>query len=120
MKDIRQTARYARHMRLQRWKVEKIRGVYCYIKKIPILGHFCKIQRPEKVLGEDNIKKLRNKYRIFQVVIEPVNQKRASNLKSRGYRLSKSPYLPSKTLYLNLTKSKNFLFKQLKKMLVIH
>ncbi|OGM29766.1 hypothetical protein A2630_01325 [Candidatus Woesebacteria bacterium RIFCSPHIGHO2_01_FULL_44_10] len=113
--DIRQSSNYAKYMRRQGWKVEKINGVYCYLKKFPIIGYFCKIQRPGTTLGERDIKLLRKKYRIFQIVVEPSDEKQGTRLKDLGFKLTKSPYLPSKTLILDLKKPKNILFKNLSK-----
>jgi len=120
MVDIRQTPKYARYMQSLGWKVEKIGNVYpegasfAYVKKIPILGAVLKIQRPEK-LNITQIEALSKKYRIFQIIIEPSSEIQAIDLLNRGYKLSKSPYLPTKTLELDLSQSKKELFKNLKK-----
>lgn len=115
MSDIRQTSKYAKYIQVQGWKVEKITGVYYYLRKFPIIGYFCKVQRPNKLPSEKDIKSLRAKYPIFQIVVEPVDKKQAIALQNRGYRNIKAPYLPSKTLILDLTKSKNSLFNNLSK-----
>jgi len=118
MVDIRQTSKYARYMQSLGWKVEKLssrgRLTYVYVRKIPILGAVLKIQRPEK-LDIDKLEALKNKYRIFQIIVEPSSEIQAASLLGRGYKLSKSPYLPTKTLELDLSQSKKELLKNLKK-----
>jgi len=98
--DIRQSKEYAKYLTLIGWKVEKVNGVYCFIKKIPILGDFVKIQRTDKII---------NKYKPFHLVYEPLT------ITPAGFKLSNSPYLPTKTLQLNLTESEEELYKNLKK-----
>lgn len=107
MRDIRQSVNYANYLKSQGWIVERISRTNYFIKKIPILGSVLKIQRPEKI-GYKDIKILSEKYKPFQIIIEPSNQLQALSLKQYGYKLSKNPYLPSKTLHLDLTKPLKF------------
>jgi lipid II:glycine glycyltransferase (peptidoglycan interpeptide bridge formation enzyme) len=114
MKDIRQTKAYAQYLAQIGWSVKKMGSNYYFIKKIPILGAFIKLQRPEKIDFEA-LEKLQKNYRVFQIVIEPKNNSQIKELKSRGYKLSKSPYLPTKTLQINLKQSEKQIFSQFKK-----
>jgi len=121
MKDIRQSEEYARYLSQTGWVVEKKNGVYFFIKKFPLIGAFMKVQRPERISYRD-IELLSNKYRVFQVIVEPLNTRldsakradRNSPFTGCGFKKA-SPYLPGKTLELDLTKSENTLFKNLKK-----
>ncbi len=115
--DIRQTQEYAHYLKALGWGVEKIDGVYCYIKKIPFLGSVIKIQRTKKTPFL-KIEKLAKKHSVFQIIIEPglkITNNNLKQLKINGYKQSRSPYLPTKTLQLDLTKPKSELFNQLKK-----
>jgi lipid II:glycine glycyltransferase (peptidoglycan interpeptide bridge formation enzyme) len=114
MKDIRQSLNYARYMAQIGWQVERVGQTYVYIRKIPILGAVLKVQRPEK-LDIGGIEALKGKYRVFQIVVEPKDKKQATVLKDRGYRKNQAPYLPTKTLELDLTQSKKKLWQNLKK-----
>jgi lipid II:glycine glycyltransferase (peptidoglycan interpeptide bridge formation enzyme) len=109
LSDVRQSINYSKYLKSQGWVVERVKNTNYFIKKIPLLGSVLKIQRPIN-LDFETIKKLESKYRVFQTIIEPdltsvVNS--FSNihnlLLSNDYKLSKSPYLPSKTLHLDLT-----------------
>lgn len=113
--DVRQTKEYALYMSQTGWRVEKVNGIYCYIRKIPILGNFIKIQRPKKILRDEDIKRLREKYRPFQFIIEPQNTIYGSLFTVHKFHQAKSPFVPSKTLQLDLSQSKLKLFNQLKK-----
>ena len=114
MTDIRQTPQYAKYMRGLGWKAEKISGVYYFIKKFPIIGHFVKIQRYDAVLNEDDLKKLSNKYKIFRIVTEPQSINNGLWLMDNKFKQTAS-YSPSKTLQLNLTPTQKRLYQQLKK-----
>lgn len=114
MNDIRQTAKYAKYLKKIGWQVERIGEINYFIKKFPLIGSVIKIQRPENI----SIKKIQNlakKHHAFQIIIEPKTQLDADFLENVGFRLSRNPYLPTKTLHLDLTKTQDELFSQLKK-----
>lgn len=109
--DIRQSPQYTKYLSEIGWTIDKIGGNYCFIKKIPILGNIIKIQRPEKKISDQVIKRLRKKYKSFRIILEPSISQETPD----GFKLSKSPYLPSKTLQIDLTKSEKYIFDNLKK-----
>jgi len=128
MRDIRQTKHYAEYLSRIGWGIERVGESYAFIKKLPLIGGVMKIQRPEKLRNKEieKIKNLRKKYGVFQTIIEPKNtihHSRAITIVSgdtrpftiHGFRQSQNPYLPSKTLCLDLTQSKNDLYNQMKK-----
>lgn len=114
MIDIRQSIQYANYLKRIGWKVERIAETNYFIKKFPIIGSVIKIQRPEE-LHNKSINQLANKYRTFQIIVEPKTELDAKYLTSLGYKLSKSPYLPSKTRQLDLTLPINRLISGMKK-----
>jgi len=107
MLDIRQSVNYARYLKSQGWIVERIKNTNYFIKKIPLLGSVLKIQRPNEIRYKD-IEILSDKYKAFQIIIEPNLKFDSQELRVNGYKLSKNPYLPSKTLHLDLTKPIDF------------
>jgi len=106
--DIRQSNKYAAYMSSENWTVEKTDNTYCYIKKLPILGNFIIIQRPPKITAK-LIKSLESKYHPFQIILEP-----AVHTKIKNFKQTK-PYLPSKTMVLDLNRSEKKLYANLKK-----
>lgn len=153
--DLRQTPQYKKYLEDLGWTTEGKRGVYYFVKKIPLLGNIIKIQRP-KTIDYQFIDKLVQKYKPFQIILEPQNlnyelgtclptgkirnyedneeirqklkQKFKTKLKinsvcvgsvvhkeilSHGYKLSKSTYLPSKTVVLDLSKNQSQLLKEM-------
>jgi lipid II:glycine glycyltransferase (peptidoglycan interpeptide bridge formation enzyme) len=114
MVDIRQTPKYANYLSSIGWVVERPAEINYFIKKVPFLGSVLKLQRPEEIRIQ-KIRDLAKKHRAFQIIVEPKTDLDAKYLVSIGFKLSKSPYLPTKTLQLDLTKSERQLFTGLKK-----
>lgn len=109
MLDIRQTPRYGVYLGKNGWIVERINDINYFIKKIPLIGSILKLQRPEKI-DIPSINRIIEKHRAFQVIIEPKDESQATILASKGYKLAKSTYLPSKTLQIDLTQTKEKIF----------
>lgn len=114
MIDIRQSQSYAKYLKDLGWTTERIGEINYFIKKMPLVGSILKLQRPEEI-RMDTIKKLCRKYGTFQIIIEPKTEMDAKYLASVGYKLAKSTYLPSKTLQIDLTESKENIVKHFKK-----
>jgi len=114
MTDIRQTVNYAKYLEKIGWRVEQAGKNYFFIKDAPLVGSIVKIQRPEEI-DFKAINFICKKCRAFQVIIEPKDEDQESKIKNQGFKISNSPYLPTKTLHLNLTKSIDKLYGQLKK-----
>jgi len=114
MVDIRQSKDYAQYLSSIGWVAERINNINYFIKRLPLIGSVIKIQRPEKI-DFKKIKDLSKKYRAFQIILEPKDNKQKEEIKKNGFKLSHSPYLPTKTLELNLTKSEKELLNNLKK-----
>lgn len=113
--DIRQSKEYAGFLKEIGWTVEKLQKDQVFIKKIPLIGSAIKIQRTQKI----DFKKLQEiceQNRIFQIIVEPeVNFGDLKSLYKNGFKLSGTPYLPTKTLQVDLTKSKKEIIAQMKK-----
>lgn len=121
MIDIRQSPAYAKYLQSLGWNVERIDEINYFTRKIPILGSILKLQRPEQI-DFGVIDKLCRKHGVFQVIIEPnlTNRTRPFEdchkfMLSHGFRLAKSTYLPSKTMQIDLTQSKESIFNNFKK-----
>lgn len=110
--DIRQNNKYAKYLSRQNWAVEEVNGVFYYIKKI-LFFSVMKVQRPGKISYEV-IKKLSKKHRVLQIVIEPNTQKEAKELTKNGWQQT-DPFIPSKTIILDLKKSEKELYNSFDK-----
>lgn len=109
--DIRQSKEYLTFIRSLGWQTEKISGGQAFIKKFPLLGSLIKIQRTPK-LNFQEIDNLAQKHRAFQIIIEPCT---SPQTKPSGFRPLKSPYVPTKTLILDLKPSEEKIFNSFSK-----
>ncbi len=110
MIDLRQTPEYAKFLELEGWTVVRKNEVNYFLKKLPLVGYLLKIQRPEKINFE-TIDQLCRMYHIFQIAVEPKHMSQVPLLITNRYKLSKSPFLPTKTLQIDLTQSKEEIYK---------
>jgi len=115
--DIRQSPQFAIFLRDLGWDVERIDNVNYFVKTLPLFGSVLKIQRP-RTINLDTINKLQKKYRSFQINIEPDISTRqqievCNLLQKNGYKINKSPFLPSKTIQINLSKPYSGLLKEM-------
>ena len=132
MIDIRQTLQYVNYQKSNGWTVERINGINYFVKKLPIIGSILKIQRPKEI-DFKMIEKLSKKYRVFQTILEsdlstnirsienhsastdPITLYNHKLMLSHGFKLSKSPYLPTKTLQIDLTQTQKKILKKFSK-----
>ncbi len=118
MVDLRQSREYARYLALLGWIVEKAGGNYFYLRRIPLTPFsIIKVQRPRKISSE-KIDQLARKYRALTVYLEPDVSKTKNwklEIENYNYRLGKSPFLPTKTIQLDLTQSEEKILAQMKK-----
>lgn len=108
--DLRQTKEFSQYLKLIGWQVEEIDGDYIFIRRVPLTPFsIIKVQRPKKI-PFTKIEPLAKKHRAFAVYLEP-NKK----ITKKGYCLSQSSFLPTKTIQLNLTPSEKKILAQMKK-----
>src|SRR5258708_21033201 len=111
MKNLRQYSQYSKYFESVGWKIEKIDNTFIFLKKLPALGWFAKIQRPlvlnNKILDFDE-----SKYHAFQISVEPNKYTKYNILYTLGFKKA-DPSLPTKTLILDLTKTERELLKDM-------
>lgn len=105
MSDLRQAPEYTQWMRSIGWQVEN----KMFIKKLPLVPWpFIKIQRQKPPIDLAAAKK----YRAIQIKIEPAWGDE-TDYQKLGFKQDKAPMLPSKTIWLDLKKTKRLLLKQM-------
>jgi hypothetical protein len=114
MIDIRQSIHFANYLKRLGWTVERVGEINYFIRRFSILGSILKVQRPEEI-RIDIIRKFARRYCTFQIIVEPRTEFDAKYLTSIGFKLSKGPYLPSKTLQIDLTQTQKDIFRHFKK-----
>jgi len=122
MKDIRQTREWARYMVSMGWGVEKVKtkkgskDVLVYIRKLPLLPFsVLKGQRFKEPMEMNDLKRIIKKHKVGRSFLEPMGEEMVKNIKKDGFRQSQSPFLPSKTVVVDLRKNEDYLWKALSK-----
>ncbi|HJZ12320.1 MAG TPA: hypothetical protein VJ521_09225, partial [Acidobacteriota bacterium] len=140
MIDLRQSPHYADYMRSRGWVVESVPTVrrthsalsgsggiqptrlFTYIRRLGWLPFaIMKIQRFSRLPDFKAIERLARIHHVISISLEPgkVTQISESDIEQLmntcGYRNSRWPMLPSKTLIINLTKRYADLFADMKK-----
>ncbi len=107
MEDIRQTREWGRYLQNCNWIVERNDDVNVFIKKIPLTPFsMMKIQRFYGKLNFSNLKRVVSKHRVVYTIFEPMK-------KVVKGKISRSPYLPTKTIIVDLKKSEKQLWNDL-------
>lgn len=94
MSDLRQSIQYAQYLKKIGWEYDKTGKNLVFIKHLPLLGNFLKIQRPLTNIEFDQLQSLVKKHKAFAVKID---------------------YSPTKTLQIDLAPSLQQIQNQMKK-----
>ncbi len=126
MEDIRQTREWGKYLQSCNWIVEKVGGVNVFIKKVPLTPFsMMKIQRFHGKLDFIDLKKVKRKYKIVYTVVEPAVLQRAggselsyTSLRTAessepSFAINRNPFLPTKSIVIDLTRSKKQLWNDL-------
>lgn len=117
--EIQQSSHYASFIRSLGWVVEKIEGSYIYIKPFPVIGGLAKIQRVTTLPAIQTLIPILKHYRVRTLAIEPdscITQKDFNawcQHVSQYIRLNRDPFLPTKTIRVDLTASEQDIFRRL-------
>lgn len=97
-------------MQRLKWDVEAVDGSNVFIKRFPLMGTMAKIHRPEKLPSLTKLIPFLRNNRVRRLVVEPIATERQSrfirwcqNLPS-WVTLNRSPFLPTKTIRIDLSK----------------
>lgn len=112
--DIRQSLLYTEFLKKIGWQIKKIGSDNVFIRNIPFYGKFAKLQKITAPIPFDEIAQFSKKEKIRQLIIEPdslYDQTLETQFYNHGYSVNKSPYLPTKTILIDLNKSEKEIFK---------
>lgn len=120
MEDIRQTQSWKDYLQDKGWQVVSIRAedgrhkMNAFIVPLGLFGlKMMKIQRSDYDPNWTELKKIKREHRVVSSVIEPQRVQDLLGYRMAGYRLSKVPYLATKTYLVDLTQTKEQLWKRL-------
>lgn len=111
MQDIRQTPAWNQYLSFSGWNCTALNGINVFARKLPLTPFsVVKIQRFSKPLDPSALKEFQSRNNSFYTILEP--QAVEVDLPPL-FRLSHSPYLPTKTIILDLAKSEEQLWADL-------
>lgn len=120
MEDIRQTKGWGGHLKFKGWKTVKVKssdGRHFMQAFILRLGWWpvsmMKLQRSNYDPDFNDLKRIKRKYRVVSSIIEPLRVQSPQAFNRAGYHLTKFPYMAMSTYIVDLTKSKEEIWKDL-------
>lgn len=117
--EIQQSALYASYIRSLGWVVEKVSGIYIFIKPFPVIGGLAKIQRVTRLPPLAKLLPVLHKHGVRTLAIEPDSRikqgtfTRWCNAASLRIRLNRDPFIPTKTIRVDVTESEEKIFSRL-------
>jgi lipid II:glycine glycyltransferase (peptidoglycan interpeptide bridge formation enzyme) len=115
--EPQQSAIYAKYMISLKWQVLRVGGVNIFLRNFPLLGGIVKIHRPEHLPDVKQLISIIKSNKIKTLIIEPVAKQDQKQLTSWCHIVSKhvhigtTPYLPTKTFRVDLTRTEEEIFK---------
>lgn len=114
--DIRQSPGFAMFMRKTGWKLERIGQTNVFYRQVPLFGSVMRVPRPNFPLPLKALEGFARKKRALMVRVEPnVILDKESPLQISNYKKDDSLFLPTATIWIDLTKSETALWSDLDK-----
>ncbi len=116
--DIQQSPLYATYIASLGWHVESVADSQLFVKQFPLYGGFAKLQRTTSLPSMSRLLPLLKKYHVKKLSVEPdagIPQKKFSHWIaeiSPHVSIVTTPYIPTKTIRVDLAVSEDTLFKK--------
>lgn len=119
MSEVQQSPLYSKYIQKLGWRVVPLEGSAVFMRHIPLLGTLAKLQRPETLPSLASLASLVTQYRVKTLAVEPVSTAQEQKFRSWVQKASRivhihpSPFLPTKTLRVQLSPDEAAIFQQL-------
>lgn len=110
--DLRQSPQYARYLQASGWQVKRVDDVFVFLKPLIFGLKMAKVQRYKK-LDPNELQLFLRTNKVVYTVLEPAEGVNANWYSKFRFHSNHSPYLPTKTLVVDLTLSKEKLWRNL-------
>lgn len=110
--DLRQSPQYARYLEASGWQVKRVGNAYVFLKSLIFGLKMAKVQRYQK-LDLNRLQLFLRVNRVVYTVLEPEEEVETSRYSKFRFFTNHSPYLPTKTLTVDLSLSKEKLWRNL-------
>lgn len=116
--ELQQSPLFAEFIRRLHWKVLSVDGTNIFVRKFPLVGTMAKIQRPTDLPKLNTLIPLLKSHRVRTIVAEARHDQDQEEFKTwarvlkKEFSLTASPYLPTKTILVDLTPSQQDIFNR--------
>lgn len=117
IQEPQQSPLFAQYMTSLRWQTATIDGVLIYFRTFGLFGGLLKIHRPYKLPGIQRLIPIIKHNHLKTLVVEPTEYQNQQELDrwckaiSRYIKINTSPYLPTKTLRIDVTRDEKEIFR---------
>lgn len=114
--NLQQSTTYQEYIKKLGWQVIEVDGQVIFLKHIPLFGNLAKLQRPQKLPQLAQLIKFVKSYKIRRLAIEPEYNEPQTELTrlieglNPHVQLNRSPFLPTKTIMIDLTSTEEEIF----------
>jgi hypothetical protein len=118
MIEPQQSELYAKYIKKLGWNVLVVDHVNIFSKQIPLMGGLAKIHRPKHLPVLSKLIPVLKKNRIKTVAVEPPSSQDPCTFHAwtrelaKHFNINKSPFLPTKTIRIDLTQPEEKIFAQ--------
>ncbi|MBI4062395.1 peptidoglycan bridge formation glycyltransferase FemA/FemB family protein [Candidatus Gottesmanbacteria bacterium] len=113
--ELQQSLLYISYIKKLGWHTREIDGSTIIYRYFPLYGGLAKLQRPSKLPPPDALNKLLREKRIRRITVEPdvtISQETFDEWRKTLPAVRGSPFLPTKTILVDLTVSEKEIFKR--------
>jgi len=116
--ELQQSPLYETYIQSLHWHVETIENIKIFVRTFPILGGIAKMQRFDTLPDINNMLPMLKKYNVKRFVLEAgpnVNEDvliRYKNALNTYVRVLETPFIPSKTILVDIHKPENEIFER--------
>jgi hypothetical protein len=115
--ELQQTPKYVKYIQSLGWKIYDIDKIHIFYRTIPLAGVIAKIQRPDSLPDINKLITVLKNLKVKNLAFEPspqVNQilftEYINEIKKAGFHINASPFLPTKTLIVDLIPDEDKIF----------
>lgn len=116
--ELQQSPLYQAYIKALHWNVVVVEGSAIFYRRIPFLGTLAKLQRPEHLPYLPKLIMTLKKYGVTSISVEPkqdVPQEEFDDYVlslKKFFKVISSPFIPTKTIMIDLTPSKQEIFSR--------
>ena len=114
--ELQQSDLYKTYIKTLGWDVITVSGVHIFVKRFPLIGGLAKIQRSDRLPNLKKLIPLLHDYHVNSIAVEPSSSVQQQTLSRwcqqipSGYRLPSDPYLPTKTILIDIQGNEQDIF----------